>query len=157
MGEKTGPNPTDRGKRGAKRSLMTDAAGVPIAAVIDGANRHDMKLLEATLDAIVPERPEPDVEHPQGLCLDKGYDYGVVRELVEGRGFEPHIRSRGEEARAVEHGTDPPRRWVVERTHSWLNRNRALLTRWTKDPARHQADTDFACGLLAFQRAGVYG
>ena len=121
----------------------------------DRANRHDMKPLEATLDAIVPQRPAPDAGHPQGLCLDKGDDDDAVRDLAEARGFVPHIRSRGEEARAVEHGSDPPRRWGVERTHSWLNRQRVLLTRWIQDPARHQTDTDFACGLLAFQRAGL--
>jgi putative transposase len=55
----TGANPTDRGKRGVKRSLLTDGAGIPLAVVIDGANRHDMKLLCATLDGIVIARPQP--------------------------------------------------------------------------------------------------
>lgn len=56
----TGPNPTDRGKQGVKCSLLTDGAGIPLALVIDGANRHDMKLLCATLDGIVIARPEPN-------------------------------------------------------------------------------------------------
>jgi len=50
--QKTGPNPTDRGKQGAKRSLLTEASGIPVGLAIDGANRHDMKLVKATLESI---------------------------------------------------------------------------------------------------------
>jgi hypothetical protein len=57
------------------RSVLCDAAGIPLAVVIDGANRHDMKLAEPTLDALVIERPKPREDQPQGVCLDKGYDY----------------------------------------------------------------------------------
>jgi len=69
---KTGPNPTDRGKQGAKRSLLTEGSGIPVGLAIDGANRHDMKLVQATLESIPVERPQPTPEAPQGLCLDKG-------------------------------------------------------------------------------------
>jgi putative transposase len=51
-GEKTGPNPTDRGKLGTKRSVVTDARGVPVGFAVDGANVPDYKLLEETLDAL---------------------------------------------------------------------------------------------------------
>lgn len=83
MGKKTGSNPTDRGKQGVKRSLLTDGHGVPLGVVIDGANRHDMKLVRATLASIVVARPEPTEEEPQGMCLDKGYDYDEVRALLD--------------------------------------------------------------------------
>jgi transposase len=73
-GKKTSPNPTDRGKDGVTRSLLTEGHGVPIGLAIDGANRHDMKLVRATIESIVVERPEPTEEQPQGRCLDKGYD-----------------------------------------------------------------------------------
>ena len=69
-GDATGPNPTDRGKKGTKRSLLTEGNGVPIAVVVAGANRHDMKLLADTIDAVVVERPEPTEENPQHLCAD---------------------------------------------------------------------------------------
>lgn len=72
---KTGSNPTDRGKGGVKRSLLTDANGIPLAIVIDGANRHDIKLAKPTLESLVVERPSLLVVWPQGLCLDKGYDH----------------------------------------------------------------------------------
>jgi hypothetical protein len=61
-GEKTGPNPTDRGKSGVKRSVLTEAQGIPVGLVVDGANRHDMKLVRATLDSIPVERPAPTPE-----------------------------------------------------------------------------------------------
>ncbi len=70
-----GPNPTDRGKKGTKRSVIVDQDGGPTGLVIAGAHVNDHKLLEATIEAIVIERPEPTAEEPQHLCLDKGYDY----------------------------------------------------------------------------------
>ena len=69
-----GKNPTDRGKNGTKRSVLVDEQGGPLGLVIDGANRHDTKLLRATIEAIVVERPKPTPERPQHLCLDKAYD-----------------------------------------------------------------------------------
>jgi putative transposase len=126
----TGLNPTDRGKLGVKRSLLTDGAGIPLALAIDGANRHAVKLLCATLDGMVIARPEPTEEEPQHLCLDAAYDGAPARQEVETRHYLPHIRSRGQEVQAK---TLVPgyraRRWVVERTHSWLNRSRRLLVR----------------------------
>jgi len=120
-GKKTGPNPTDRGKSGVKRSLLTEAHGIPIGLEIDGANRHDMKLVRATLEAIVVDRPEPTDEQPQGMCLDKGYDYEAVREILEEFAFTAHIRAGGEEAQALQaDASKKARRWVVERSHSWM-------------------------------------
>jgi len=66
----SGANPTARGKVGTKRSLLTDGAGIPLALVVDGANRHDVRLLSATLDGLVISRPEPTQEQPPHLCLD---------------------------------------------------------------------------------------
>jgi len=63
---------------------------------VDGANRHDMKLVQPTLQAIVADRPNPDPDKPQNLCLDKGYDYDEVRELVARYGYTAHIRTRGQ-------------------------------------------------------------
>ncbi len=110
---------------------MTEGNGIPLA--VDGANRHDMKLVEATLKAIVIERPEPTEEKTQNMSMDKGYDYPEVHELVAAWGYTAHIRARGEEMAAKEQIPGyRARRWVVERTHSWLNRFRRLLIRWEK-------------------------
>ena len=153
-GGATGPNPTDRAKRGTKRSTLSEGHGLPIGLVVAGAQRHDMKLVAATLDAVVVARPEPSTEQPQGLCLDAGYDYDQVRAEAEARGYTPHIRPRGVD-RAHAGSRDPtkrPRRWVVERLHSWLNRSRRLLVRWEKRPDTYEAFLHLACALLCFQQ-----
>lgn len=134
MGKKTRPHPTDRGKGGVKRSILTQAHGIPVALAIDGANRHDMKLVKSTLEDLKLERPQPTAALPHGLCLDKGYDYDKVQELVAAFGFTAHIRARGEEADQMRRKAGfRARRWVVERTHSWMNRCRGLLVRWAKN------------------------
>ena len=96
-GDLIGPNPTDRGKAGTKRSLLVDGEGGPLSIVVAGANVHDAKLLEATLDAIVVERPQPTEEEPQHLCLDKGYDNPSGRGAAARHGYREHIRRIGEE------------------------------------------------------------
>lgn len=117
-----------------------------------------MKLVEPTLEAMVVERPEPTQENPQNLCLDKGYDYPQVRELVEARGYKAHIRARGEEAQEKrEIPGYQARRWVVERTHSWLNRFRRLLIRWEKKVENYLAILHFACAWITFRAAGLFG
>lgn len=157
-GEKTGPNPTDRGKSGVKHSLLTEGHGVPIDLTIEVANRHDMKLLRPTIESIIIKRPEPTEDHPQGMCLDKGYDYDEVRDSLGEFGFTAHIRPRGEEAKAIKREADfKARRWMVERSHSWMNRFRRLLVRWDKKPENYLALLHFACGLIAFRAAGLFG
>jgi putative transposase len=137
---------------------LTEGHGVPIGLVADGANRHDMKLVRATIESIVVDRPEPTEEQKQHMCLDKGYDYDEVRDTLEEFGFTAHIRSRGEEAQALKQDAQKrARRWVVERTHSWMNRFRRILIRWDKKPENYIAFLHFACALIAFRAAGLFG
>jgi putative transposase len=137
---------------------LTEGKGVPLAVAVEGANRHDMKMVESTLKAIVIERPAPTVEERQHMCMDKGYDYLQVRELVEEWGYTAHIRARGEEAESKKQIPGyRARRWVVERTHSWLNRFRRLLIRWEKKVENYLAMTHFACAWITFRSAGVFG
>ena len=100
-GKKAGPNPTDRAKDGTKRSLLTDAAGIPLGLAVDGATRNDHKLFAETVDSIPVRRPAPTTADPQGLCLDKGYDYDEVRELAAAFGFTLHAARRGQDAKAI--------------------------------------------------------
>ena len=131
---------------------------MPIGLAVAGANRHDMKLVRATLDSLVVERPVPTDEQPQGINLDKGYDYDEVRELLAEFGFAAHIRSRGEEARAIKREAGfRARRWVVERAHSWMNRFRRVRIRWEKKPENYIAFLHFACALIAFRASGLFG
>lgn len=151
-GDAIGPNPTDRAKPGVKRSLLVEQQGGPLAVVVDGANRHDTKLLEATLAAIVVARPEPEVIH-QHLCLEKAYDNPTGHAAVQAYGYHGHIRRIGEEkiddAGQKRH---PARRWVVERTLSWLNRWRGILVRYEKKAANYLAVLQLACALLWYRR-----
>lgn len=157
-GEATGPNPTDRAKSGVKRSLLTEGHGIPLGLVVEGANRPDMKLVRPTIESIVLARPEPSEEQPQGMCLDKGYDFQEVRDILAEFGFTAHIRARGEEAKPLaQEAGRRARRWVVERTHSWMNRFRRILIRWEKKPENYLAFLHFACALIAFRAAGLFG
>jgi putative transposase len=131
---------------------------VPIGLAVDGANRHDMKLGRATIESMGVERPEPTYEQPQGMCLDKGYDYDEVRDMLHEFGFTAHIRTRGEEAKEIARdASQRARRWVVERSHSWMNRFRRILVRWEKKPEHYLAFLHFACALIAFRAAGLFG
>ena len=70
------------------------------------------------------------------------------------QGFVPHIRTRGEEIDLKAHNPDwKARRWVVEACHSWLNRNRGILIRWSKKDENHLALLQLASGLIAFKKA----
>ena len=97
-------------------------------------------------------RPIPTRDEPQGLCLDKGFDYDEVRDVLLEFGFTAHIRTRGEEAKALKKEAGfKARRWVVERTHSWLNRFRRLLVRWEKRADTYLAMLHLACGLVVWR------
>jgi transposase len=137
---------------------LTEGHGVPIGLAVAGANRHDMKLVRSTLDSLVIERPEPPVAQPPGMCLDKGYDYQEVRDILAEFGFTAHIKARGEEAQAIKHEAGfRARRWVVERAHSWMNRFRRILIRWEKKPDNYIAFLHFACAVIAFRASGLFG
>jgi len=115
-----------------------------------------MKLLAETLRATVIPRPCPSAERPQHLSLDKGYDYAECREVVEALGYVAHIRARGEERQARRQ--DPSykaRRWVVERTHSWMNRCRKLLVSFEKLEGTYMALVELACAYIVFKRADL--
>jgi putative transposase len=162
LGEKgTGPNPTDRAKSGTKRSLLVDGKGVPLSVSVDGANRHDMKLTKSTLQNVVINKPEPTIKSKQHMCMDKGYDYPEVYELLEEYGYTIHIRLRGEEERRRRSSRKIPkyraRRWVVERTHSWMNRFRRLLIRWEKKIENYIAMLHFACAWITYRAGGLFG
>lgn len=117
-----------------------------------------MKLVKATLKSIPIRRPKPTRKNPQGMCLDKGYDYEEVRDLVKTFRFTAHIRARGEEAQAIKKKAGfKARRWVVERTHSWMNRFRGILIRWTKKAKHYLGLLHLVCGLITWRAAGSFG
>ena len=152
-GDMIGPNPTDRAKAGTKRSILVEADGGPLSVVVSGANVHDTKLLKATLEAVVVERPLPTRQSPQHLCLDKAYDNPTGHGTVAEYDYQPHIRRIGEE-KLDDWGqkTHPARRWVVERTLAWLSKCRAILVRYDKKAKNYLAILQLACALIWYRR-----
>lgn len=156
-GQATGPNPTDRAKLGVKRSLLVEAKGVPLALEVGPANRHEVKMLAATLDGIVVERREPSEEEKQHLCLDKGYAGEPSKQEAEARGYEVHVPDKvnAKQKRKRKGGRRKARRWVVEVTHSWLNRFRRLLVRWEKKKSNYLSMLYFACAIICWRKCEV--
>lgn len=121
-----------------------------------GANCNDHKLARETVESIPVPRPKPTPRRPQGLCLDKGYDYDEVRALAKEFGYTLHLRTRGEEAQLLKRRTGfKARRWVVERTHSWMNRFRRILIRWEKKPVNYIALVHLVLAFITFRCAGA--
>ena len=84
--------------------------------------------------------------------MDKGYDYNEVREMLDEFGYIAHIKARGEEAKELKKSIlKKARRWVVERTHSWMNRFRGILIRWSKKAENYLAMLHLACGIITWR------
>lgn len=157
-GEGTGKDPTNRGKLGTKRHLVVDRTGVPLAVTISGANVHDSRMLEQTVDAIpaIPAIPAIRQPHrrrgrprqrPVKLHADKGYDYPRCRRALRRRGVIPRIARRGIESRE----RLGRYRWVVERTLSWLNRFRRLKVSYERRADIHEAFLSLGCALVCWR------
>ena len=157
-GEMTGPNPTDRGKQGVKRSMLVEATGVPLALEVGPANRHEMKMLALTLDGMVIDRPLPGKPQPQNLCLDKGYAGEPAQQIAKQRGYEAHVPDKvnAKKKRKRKGGRRKARRWVVEVAHSWINRFRRLLVRWEKKASNYLSMLYFACAIICWRKCELY-
>ncbi len=143
---------------------------MPLALVLSGANRTDMKKLADLLDAKVIEPPAPveaasvaAAAEDEGaahlemhLALDRGYDYEECREAAGARGYVPHIPPKRSAEQPLPAPGDParhpPRRWVVEVAHSWFNRFRRLLIRWEKRPEHYLAFVQLAACLIIYRK-----
>ncbi len=125
---------------------------------MDGANRPDGQLVAETLTSIPVARPAATVLNPQGLCLDKAYVGDEVAALAQEFQFTLHIPRKGKEAQqSKQHARAKARRWVVERTHSWMNRYRGILIRWSKKPANYIAMLHMAFAFIIYGRLGLFG
>jgi transposase len=137
--------------------VLIDGRGVPLGVAVDGANVHDQKLVRQTLDSIPRRRPRPTCRRKQHLCLDKGYVGQPVQRLVRRRHYTPHIPPKGNAPSKPRRHGGKPRRWKVERTHSWLNRARRLLVRWEKRVANYVGFLHLQFALVALRTAKVLG
>jgi transposase len=152
----TGHNPTDRGKLGTKRHILTDKNGIPLSIIITSANTHDVTVAIDTVDSMVIKRSSSsstinrNKKKKQNLCLDKAYHSKDVEQEIFNRGYIQHIRHR-REGKLI-HRTYPARRWVVERTNSWHNRFRKLFTRYEKKDENYLGLVQLANSLIVYRR-----
>lgn len=156
-GEAVGANPTDRAKGGVKRHLLTEANGLPVGLVVTGANVHDVTKVEEVLQTMPLLPPLPDDEQEQHFCADKGYDSKEVRSLISLLGYQDHIKSRWQEKQELTTPGYRARRWVCERTHSWMNRFRRLLIRWEKKADNYEAMLHLACAFIVWKHSLFFG
>ena len=156
-GGRKGPSPTDSGKWQVAGAWHLAGRG----GRWDHPARHEAEAGGSAADSTKGPRPTPTPDKPQGLCLDRGNDYEEVRERVVGflggMDFTAHLRSRGEEKCDIQKPGFRARRWVVERTHGWMNRCRGLLMRWTKKAENCLAFILLACGGMTGRAPGLLG
>jgi transposase len=148
-GQETGPNPTDRGKPGTKRHLIVDRRGIPLAALLTGANRRDSPLLIPLVEAI-PRIATPRGgrrKRPEKLHADKGYDFGVNRRALRARGIVPRIARRGIESKERRGRY----RWVVERDFAWLNQLKRLAIRYERRADIYEGFVHLGCSLICLK------
>ncbi len=128
-----------------------DGRGAPLSLIVAGANRHDVKLLAQTLDAIVIRRPKPTRRRPQNLCVDKGYAGKPAERQIRERGYIPHVPKKGVPKKTRFKTKGKARRWVVERTHSWMNNFRKLRVRYEKKAANFEALLHLAIAIICWR------
>lgn len=150
-GSATGPNPTDRGKKGAKIHILVDQRGVPLTVRLSGANVHDRWYIKELIISVVVPRPG----WKQHLHADKAYDAADIHQFVQDIGLEDHILRRRKRGQPPEKSSAnaPSYRWVVERTFSWFSKRRSIRTRWSKKPENFLAFLFLTAATIAHDQA----
>ena len=129
-GDKSGPSPVDRRKKGTKFTLLVDRQGMPLVIHAAPANKSDHnEVLPTVLEFphIGGQSGRPR-ECPRKLYADAGYDSEATRSVLRWLGIHPHIRKRGNPHR----GHLGRVRWVVERTISWVKGLRRMRVRYDR-------------------------
>jgi transposase len=145
-GENTGPSPVDRRKKGSKHFVVTDAQGIPLAATTTAANYPDVKEMESAVDAVPPVRGKlgRPKRRPKEMYADRGFDSAANRTKMRRRSIQPKIAR----IRAPYGSGLGKRRWVAERTLSWLHNFGRLRVRKDHKTALHQAFLTLGCSLI---------
>ncbi len=149
-GSLTGRSPVDRGKKGSKIHVISDASGIPLTTGVSAANTHDSVLLQPMVEQIprVRSRRGPRRGKPHKLRADKGYDYDVHHRWLRARGIVPRIARRGIE--------DPSRlgrhRWKIERTIAWSTGCRHLTVRYERHGRLFAAFLQLAAAITCYKK-----
>jgi transposase len=142
-GDRTGPNPTDRGKQGTKDPIATDGDGVPVACIATAANLNDTLAFERLFPAAFAV-----MARIRTGFADKGYDAEDHRDLCRRFDIEPQIHKRG---RPRGSGSGQ-RRWPVERRNAWVLENRHWALRCDRHGFIIQSLRQSACIFLVAGR-----
>ena len=145
-GNKVGKNPTDKGKAGTKRHLVSDRRGIPLCVMLSAANVHDSMVFEELIDSIEPiKRPRGRPrKRPDKLHADKAYDDKKCKGALRRRGIKSRIARKGIES-SEKLGRH---RWIVERTLAWLSKYRRLTIRYERRDDIHEAFLHLGCSLI---------
>ena len=156
--------------------FLVEGQGIPLGITVDGANRHDMKMTKATLQSIVVCRPHNHHHHHHHhLQQIPNNNTSVLTRVMTTLKYTSYLKNMvipfmfaREEEKTYNNGNKKKkrrrripkyraRRWVVERTHSWMNRFRRLLIRWEKKEDNYIAILHFVCAWITYKRGGVFG
>ncbi|MGQ4731516.1 IS5 family transposase [Streptomyces sp. Ju416(a)] len=149
-GELTGPSPVDRGKAGSKMHVLPDANGLPLLVGLSAAKTHDSQALKPMIAGLQTKHDPHRGRHfkPQRLHADKAYALPALRRLLRGRRIGVRIARKGIES-SERLGR---RRWVIERTISWLTGYRRLNHRYERHPCSYLALLGLAAAICCYKR-----
>ena len=139
--------------------VLADGAGTPLGICVEKASPSEVKLLASTLESLRFKRrrgPRRRPTKPQRLIADRGYDSNAIRALLVKRAIEPIIPKRRKN-RVATHQDGRKlrryrRRWIIERTNSWLQNFRRLVVRYEHSVTNFTALVHMACALVTLKK-----
>ena len=149
---------TKRGQ-GTKLMVLADGKGTPLGILVEAATPSEVKLLERTLDSVKVKRRRGRRRRPhkpERLIADRGYDSNPARALLVSREIEPIIPKRRNNKKATHQDGRKlrryKRRWIIERTNSWLLNFRRLVARYERRAKNFEALVHLACALVTLKK-----
>jgi transposase len=149
---------TKRGK-GTKLMVLADGKGTPLGILVEKASPAEVKLLEKTLESVKVTRrrgARRRPHKPERLIADRAYDSNPARAQLVKREIEPIIPKR-KNNRVATHQDGRKlrrykRRWIIERTNSWLQNFRRLVARYERNVKNFEAMVHLACALVTLKK-----
>ena len=136
--------------------VLADGAGTPLGIHLEKASPSEVRLVEATLKSVRVKTGKRKCGAPRRLIGDRGYDSNTVRALLVKRGIEPIIPARSNHTVATHQDGRKmrryKRRWIIERSNSWLQHFRKLVVRYERSPTIFAALVHMACALITLKR-----
>jgi transposase len=115
--------------KGNKIHLATDSNGIPLANVLEPANKHDQKVAYKLITILLTKYPKIKV-----IYADSAYK-GKIQKWCKKRYNVEIVISKS----IIDKGFQVvPRRWVIERTFAWLSTYRQLTRNHCKSTDSYQ-------------------